>query len=86
MKFEVIIKKSVTKDLKKLSKTDRIRIFKALKRLEDPFSLDIRKLKDIENTYAVRVGGFRIVFKIYFDRKIVFVTRINKRERVYDRL
>lgn len=38
MKFEVVLKKSVTKDLKKLSKSDRIRIFKALKKLEDPFS------------------------------------------------
>ena len=72
--------------LYELSKSDRIRIFKALERLEDPFSLNIRKIRDIENTYAVRIGNFRIVFKIYFDRKIVFVTRIDKRERVYDRL
>jgi len=86
MKFEVVLKKSITKGLKKLSKSDRIRIFKALKKLEDPFSLDIRKLTGIEDVYAVRIGNFRIVFKIYFDRKIVFVTRIDKRERVYDRL
>ncbi|RLI76752.1 hypothetical protein DRP05_12260 [Archaeoglobales archaeon] len=69
MKFEIILKKRATKNLKKLSKTDRIRIFKTIERLEDPFSLDIRKLRDIENTYAVRVGNFRIVFKISSIRK-----------------
>ncbi len=86
MKFKVILKKSVAKDLKRLSKTDKIRIFKVLRKLEDPFSLDIRKLRDLENTYAARVGDLRIVFKIYFEEKVVFVTRVDKRARVYDRL
>ena len=86
MKFEVILKKGVTRDLKKLGKTDQIRIFKALEKFGEPFSLDIKKLMNVENTYAARVGNFRIVFKIYFDKKIVFVTRIDKRERVYDHL
>ena len=86
MTFEVILKKGITKELKKLRKSDRVRIYKALEKLKDPFSMDIRKLKGLEDTYAVRIGDFRIVFKVYFDRKVVFVTRINRRERVYDRL
>jgi mRNA interferase RelE/StbE len=84
--FEIILKRSVSKELKKLSKPDRIRIYKALEKLKDPFSLDIRKLKGLENTYAVRIGDFRIVFKIYFERKMIFVVKIDKRERVYDRI
>ncbi len=86
MTFEVILKKGITKELKKLRKSDRVRIYKALEKLKDPFSMDIRKLKGLEDTYAVRIGDFRIVFKVYFDRKVVFVTRIDRRERVYDRL
>ncbi len=87
MTFEVILKKGKgLKELKKLRKGDRIRIYKALEKLKDPFSMDIRKLKGLENTYAVRIGDFRIVFKVYFDRKVVFVTRIDRRGRVYDRL
>ena len=86
MTFEVILKKGITKELKKPRKSDRVRIYKALEKLKDPFSMDIRKLKGLEDTYAVRIGDFRIVFKVYFDRKVVFVTRIDRRERVYDRL
>ncbi len=86
MTFEVILKKGITKELKKLRKSDRVRIYKALEKLKDPFSMDIRKLKGLEDTYAVRIGDFRIVFKVYFDRKVVFVTRIDRRERVYNSL
>ena len=68
MTFEVILKKGKgLKELKKLREGDRIRIYKALEKLKDPFSMDIRKLKGLENTYAVRIGDFRIVFKVYFD-------------------
>ena len=86
MTFEVILKKGITKELKKLKKSDRVRIYKALEKLKDPFSMDVRKLKGLEDTYTVRIGDFRIVFKVYFDRKVIFVTRIDKRERIYDRL
>jgi mRNA interferase RelE/StbE len=72
--------------LRKLSKKDKIRIYKAIERLEDPFLLDVRKIRGLEDTYAVRVGDFRIVFKVYFDKRIVLVTRIDRRERIYDRL
>ncbi len=84
--FEIILKRSVSKELKKLSKPNRIRIYKALEKLKDPFSLDIRKLKELENTYAVRIGDFRIVFKIYFERKTIFVVKIDKRKEFMIRI
>jgi mRNA interferase RelE/StbE len=84
--FKVVLKRGVARDLRKLSKKDKIRIYKAIERLEDPFLLDVRKIRGLEDTYAVRVGDFRIVFKVYFDKRIVLVTRIDRRERIYDRL
>ncbi|WP_290596496.1 MULTISPECIES: type II toxin-antitoxin system RelE family toxin [unclassified Archaeoglobus] len=86
MMFKVVLKRGVARDLRKLSKKDKIRIYKAIERLEDPFLLDVRKIRGLEDTYAVRVGDFRIVFKVYFDKRIVLVTRIDRRERIYDRL
>lgn len=62
MTFEVVLKKEIAKELKRLGKSDRVRIYKALEKLKDPFSMDIRKLKGLEDTYAVRIGDFRIVF------------------------
>jgi len=58
MTFKVVLKKDAIKVLKKLSKTDRVRIYRTIERLKDPFSLDIRKLRGLEDTYAVRIGDF----------------------------
>ncbi len=69
MTFEVVLKKGITKELKKLRKSDRVRIYKVLEKLRDPFSIDIRKLKGLEDTYSVRIGDFRIIFKVYFDKR-----------------
>ncbi len=69
MKFKVIASERALKDLKKLSKTEKKRIYEELEKLENPFELDIKKLK-----------------KNIFNNQIVWVAKIDKRERVYDRL
>ena len=51
MKFKVLSSERALKDLKKLSKIDRKRIYEELEKLEEPFKLDIKKLKD--NIYRV---------------------------------
>ena len=85
MKFKVLSSERALKDLNKLSKIDRKRIYEELEKLEEPFKLDIKKLKD--NIYRVRVGRlFRIIIEIDFENQIVWVAKIDKRERIYDRL
>ncbi len=43
MKFKVIASERALKDLKKLSKIEKKRIYEELEKLEDPFKLDIKK-------------------------------------------
>lgn len=84
MKFKVITSDRAVKDLKKLDKKTRIRIYEEIKKLENTFSLDIKKIR--ENIYRVRVGKYRIIIEIDFENQIVWVAKIDKRERVYDRI
>ncbi len=46
MKFKVLISERALKDLKKLDKIYREKIYNILKELESPFELDIKKLQD----------------------------------------
>ena len=44
---------------------------------------DVKKLVGIENTYRIRIGKLRIVYSIIWEDKVVLISRIRFRERVY---
>lgn len=85
--FRVKLSKKAEKFLDKLPQRDRERVISALRTLrENPFSLDIKNLEGTE-FHRVRVGKtFRIIVYIDWETKTIAVLRIDKRERVYNRL
>ena len=85
--FRVKVSKKAEKFLDKLSKRDRERILKALRTLRDnPFALDIEKLEGTD-FHRIRVGKhFRIIIYIDWENKTIVVFKIDKRERIYDRI
>lgn len=85
MKFEIALSRQAKKFLDRLDAVTRSRIVEKLKLLtENPFALPYKKVKDRDKTYSVRVGSYRIIYSIR--EKEIRILRINKRERVYDRL
>jgi len=54
--------------------------------LKNPFTAKLIKVKGEENTFRVRVGNYRILLFIDHEQKIVTVSKVDKRERIYDRL
>ena len=85
MSYSVFLHPNVIKFIRKLSKRDVMRIKAKLFELADPYSGKAVKLKDID-AYRVRVGDYRILYTVDDNKKIVVVFKIDKRERVYDRL
>jgi mRNA interferase RelE/StbE len=72
------------KFLSKLEKDDKERIFKRIKELgENPFPSDVKKLKGDRNVYRIRIGDFRVLYKIIPEDDVVLVFRVDKRSRVY---
>ncbi|MBO8180834.1 MAG: type II toxin-antitoxin system RelE/ParE family toxin [Archaeoglobus sp.] len=84
--FKVKLHRRVIKFLQKLNETDRKRIFLAIEKLEDPFSQPYEKVKGRKDLYKIRVGDYRIIYRVDKENKIVSVHLVDKRERVYDRL
>ena len=85
MSYSVFLHPLVIKFLKKLPKEDLNRIRTKLHDLVNPYSVKAVKLSG-KNAYRVRVGNYRILYTIDDMRKVVVVFKIDKRERVYDRL
>ena len=76
MKFEVRTSDRAAKDIKKLDKITRVRVYKMIEKPEDPFSLDIKKIEG--HIYRVRVGNFRTIIEIGFENQIVWVAKVGK--------
>lgn len=84
--YEIEYSKKVMKFLDKLDEKiyQRIRL-KLLLLQKNPFdtSLDVKKMKNLENTYRLRIGKIRILYKIYKDKILIFVFNIGYRGNVY---
>jgi len=83
--FSVEFSKNAEKDLKGLDKLIIKRILTKIELLaQDPFPRDSIKIKGEEKTFRIRVGKYRILYEVYPENRLILVTKIDKRERVYD--
>ena len=81
--YRVIVRSSVSKDLKGIPKRDVRRIVSAIKSLaDDPRPLGTKKLSGQER-YRLRQGNYRILYEIENDRLIVCVVKVGNRRDVY---
>ncbi len=74
------------KFLSKLEKVSKERIFKRIKELcEDPFPSDVKKLKGEKDVYRIRIGDFRVLYRIISEDDVILIFWVDKRSRVYGR-
>jgi len=85
MTFDVFLSRQAKKSLDSLDEVNRERIKEKLRALRaNPFSIPYRKIKGRDNTYRIRVGDFRVIYSVRGNE--IRVLKIDRRERVYDRL
>ena len=82
-KYRLVFKKSVSKDLRLLSKRDIARILKCIRSLaKEPRPQGCEKLSGQER-YRVRLGVYRIIYEIQDDVLAVVVVKVGHRREVY---
>jgi len=81
--YQVVLSRSAAKDLDKVNKQYKPHIFAALFDLrKDPYLG--KKLKGkFQNCYSLRVGTYRIIYKVYKRELNVLVIRICRRQGAY---
>ncbi len=88
MSYEVHLSQRCSKFIDKLEKMQGNRIIDKLKGLaNDPYPTDSKFITRHEGdkVFRIRIGDFRALYKVKEDEKIVLVTKIDKRPRVYHR-
>lgn len=83
--WRVEISLDAEKDLKNLDDFDRARIIEKLEWLERNFEsvTPIALGADLKGFYKFRVGDYRVIYKIDWDKKIVLAVVIGHRSKIY---
>jgi mRNA interferase RelE/StbE len=83
MKFQVILPKSVQKELNRLPDDITNRILARLTGMEtNPRPPDVRKLKG-RAAWRIRVGDYRVIYEIYDRISQIIVLTIGHRGNIY---
>jgi len=76
--------KKALKFLSKLEKCNKERVFNKIRELgNDPFPSDVKKLKGEKDVYWIKIGDFRVFYRLIPEDDIILIFRVDKRSRVY---
>ena len=81
--YQIVLSRSAEKDLNKIDKKFKPHIFAALFDLRKNPYLGKRLKGRFQNYYSLRVGIYRIIYKIYKRELNILVIRIGHRQGVY---
>ena len=84
--LNVVLTSRATKNFRKLPEEMQNRcqeIFDALQNSFAPLRLDVKKLKGYENTYRIRLGKWRIIYKVDTKKKLILIYDILPRKKAY---
>ena len=80
MNWVLLVDPAIRKFLKKVPKDQAAKIGAVIDSfISDPYFGDIEKMSNEENTWRRRVGSYRIFYKIFPTRNLVFVFKIKRR-------
>jgi len=84
--YRVELSRGAFRALKKLDPEDRRRILKKLATLEEePIPRGAIKLRGEKDAYRLRVGDYRVLYKVLWEEGVVLVFKVEHRRRVYRR-
>ena len=84
MRCRVEVSRPAQRDIDKLEPTVRQRVLKRLVALgDDPRPPDAKKLSGEASGYRIRVGDYRVLYRVDDDVLLVLVVRVGRRREVY---
>ncbi len=84
--WNIVYKKSVTKDLRRISNDLKYIIRRAIeeKLITDPLRFGLPLRRNLKGLMKLRVGDYRIIYSIEKETVTVHVIKIGHRKEVYD--
>ncbi len=84
--FVILLDIPAQKFLKKVDKKTASRIVGSIEKLADePVCHDSKRIMgDKENLFRIRVGKFRVLYRIDYEKRHIVITKIDSREHIYN--
>lgn len=77
---------STKKDLKRISKSEALKIIEAVEALSvNPRPSGVKKLFGSEFTYRIRKGNYRIIYEIHDETIVIEVVKVGHRKDIYSK-
>lgn len=84
MVYQIRLKPSAVRDLKKIPESDRKRVARVIDSLaNNPRPREAKKLRGEKDLYRVRAGDYRVIYQVKDKILLVLVIRIRHRREVY---
>ncbi|NSI19015.1 type II toxin-antitoxin system RelE/ParE family toxin [[Ruminococcus] gnavus] len=83
MRYQIVLEKPAQKFLKRLNRTDKERILRAIYKLSE--GENIKRLKGHQDLLRLRVGDYRVIYTVNNGKLVVCVVDIGNRGDVYKR-
>lgn len=84
MKYAIELSREALKNIGKIPKRDQIRINDLIEGFsKDPRPVNVKKLQGDLNLYRIRMGNYRILYRIYDDQIHILIVDIDHRKDVY---
>lgn len=82
--YKIEWKASALRELKKLDRSCVPRIVEAVESLaSNPFPPGVKKLHGGNVTYRMRVGDYRVIYDLFYNRLVVQIVRVRHRKNAY---
>lgn len=82
--YKIEFLKTAEKEFDKLPKEIQKRIANKLESLTiNPYPSDVKALKNGEGRLRVRVGDYRMIYRVENDRLVILIIKVGNRKNVY---
>ena len=87
MNYEISLSRIALKNMTKLPRRELVRIQNRIDCLaKDPRPADIKKIHGDENLYRIRLGTYRILYRIFDDKLFILIVDVDHRKEIYKNL
>ena len=81
MKYQIVVERPAEKFISRLPRPDKERVLQAIAKL--PETGDIKKMQGKSDLFRLRVGEYRIIYRVDHGRLIVCVIDAGNRGEIY---